>query len=63
MKQKQNKIFLKALESHPQHAIYKKQMKGFGGMMSIYIRGGLEETKVFLKSFKVIIYRPTILLN
>jgi cystathionine beta-lyase/cystathionine gamma-synthase len=27
---------------------------GFSGMLSLRIRGGLEETKVFLKSLKVI---------
>jgi cystathionine beta-lyase/cystathionine gamma-synthase len=46
-------ILYKALESHPNHDVYKKQMRGFGGMMSIYIKGGLEEAKVFLKSCKV----------
>lgn len=30
------------LESHPQHAIAKKQMREFGGMVSFDLRGGLE---------------------
>lgn len=30
------------LESHPQHLIAKKQMRGFGGMLSFELKGGLE---------------------
>lgn len=30
------------LESHPQHALARKQMSGFGGMISFEIRGGLD---------------------
>lgn len=30
------------LESHPQHALAKKQMRGFGGMVSFELKGGLE---------------------
>ncbi|MEP6485520.1 MAG: aminotransferase class V-fold PLP-dependent enzyme [Rudaea sp.] len=32
------------LESHPNHAIAKKQMHDFGGMMSVQIKGGREAT-------------------
>src|SRR5690606_33056235 len=32
----------------------KKQMSGFGGMLSFYIGGGLKETKKFLENLKVI---------
>ena len=41
------------LESHPQHEIAKKQMRDFGGMITIYIKGGLEQTNTFLKSVKI----------
>lgn len=44
------KVLYPALASHPQHELYKKQMSGFGGMISIYIKGGLPETVVFLQS-------------
>jgi cystathionine gamma-lyase len=50
----QNKTKQKGLESHPQHELYKQQMKGFGGMISVYLKGGLAETVTFLKSLKVI---------
>lgn len=47
------KVIYPGLESHPQHELYKKQMKGFGGMISVYIKGGIEESFVFLKSLNV----------
>jgi cystathionine gamma-lyase len=47
------KILYPPLESHPQHELYKRQMKGFGGMMSIYVKGGLVEASLVLKSLKV----------
>jgi cystathionine gamma-lyase len=47
------KLIYPGLESHPQHELYKKQMKGFGGMISIYIKGGLEEAKAVLKELKI----------
>ncbi len=36
------------LESHPHHDIAKRQMRGFGGMLSFSVRGGLDAIKVFL---------------
>jgi cystathionine gamma-lyase len=47
------KILYPGLESHPQHELYKRQMKGFGGMISVYIKGGLLETSTFLKELKL----------
>ena len=32
-------VYYPGLESHPQHEIAKKQMKGFGGMISFFIKG------------------------
>ncbi|CAD7091236.1 unnamed protein product [Hermetia illucens] len=43
------------LESHPQHQIVLKQTYGHSGIMSFYIKGGLEESKKFLKALKVFI--------
>lgn len=47
------KVIYPGLKSHPQHELYKTQMSGFGGMVSIYLKGGMEETSVFLKSLNV----------
>ena len=40
-------IIYPGLKSHPQHGLAQKQMCGFGGMISFYIKGGLKEAKAF----------------
>jgi cystathionine gamma-lyase len=47
------KVYYPGLQSHPQHELAKKQMRGFGGMVSFLIKGGLEQASKFLKSLKV----------
>jgi len=47
------KVTWPGLESHPQHALAKKQMSGFGGMMTFDIKGGLDAARNFLKAVKV----------
>lgn len=47
------KLIYPGLPTHPQHDLYKSQMKGFGGMISIYIKGGLNEASVFMQSLKL----------
>jgi cystathionine gamma-synthase len=42
------------LPTHPDHAVAKKQMKGFGGMLSFEIQTDFEGTKRFMDSLKVI---------
>lgn len=46
-------VIYPGLESHPQHAIAKKQMSGFGGMMSCVLKGGLPRARRFLQSVKI----------
>jgi cystathionine gamma-lyase len=41
------------LESHPQHALARRQMTGFGGMLTFVIRGGLEAARAFLRSVRI----------
>ena len=36
------------LESHPNHDIARQQMRGFGGMLSFSVTGGLDAIKIFL---------------
>ena len=47
------KVIYPGLESHPQHNIAKKQMNGFGGMISVVIKGGLESATNFLEKTKL----------
>ena len=42
-------VIYPGLESHPQHALAKRQMRGFGGMVSMRLRGALPETRRFLE--------------
>jgi cystathionine gamma-lyase len=37
------------LESHPQHALACRQMEGFGGMVTMTLKGGLEDARRFLE--------------
>ena len=41
------------LESNPQYAIAKKQMRGGGGMITFDVKGGLEAGKKFINSLKL----------
>ncbi len=44
------KVYYPGLESHPQHALAKRQMHGFGGIISMEIKGGLEKSRTFLEN-------------
>jgi len=48
-----DKVIYPGLKSHPQHDIACKQMKGFGGMITFFLKGGLEESRVFLESLRL----------
>ena len=43
------KVIYPGLTSHPQHEIAKKQMNGFGGMISVVLKGGLSSATSFLE--------------
>jgi cystathionine gamma-lyase len=44
-----DKVIYPGLASHPQHALAKRQMHGFGGMLSVYLKGGFEAAKRFME--------------
>ena len=46
-------VIYPGLESHPQHELAKKQMNGFGGIISIELSGGLNASKTFLEKTKI----------
>jgi cystathionine gamma-lyase len=48
------RVIYPGLESHPQHAIAKRQMRDFGGMLSIDLKGGLDGTRKFLSRLQLI---------
>lgn len=43
------KVYYPGLTSHPQHVLAKKQMHGFGGIVTFVLKGGLTETRHFLE--------------
>lgn len=47
------KVIYPGLKDHPQHALAKKQMTGFGGMISFVLKGGLKETRKFLENVQI----------
>ena len=46
---KVERVFYPGLESHPQHAIAKRQMTGFGGMISLTLKGDITDARRFLE--------------
>jgi len=50
---KVNQVFYPGLLTHPGHEIAKKQMSGFGGMLSFSLQGGFETVKIFLPKLKL----------
>jgi cystathionine gamma-lyase len=52
---KVERVVYPGLESHPQHAVAAKQMglasgPGFGGMITIFLKGGIDESRRFLEN-------------
>jgi cystathionine gamma-lyase len=43
-------IFYPGLETHPQHELAKRQMRGFGGMVTLVLETDLEGTRRFLEN-------------
>lgn len=50
---KVQRVVYPGLSSHPQHELAKRQMTGFGGMITFYIKGGLSASRAFLENVRV----------
>lgn len=48
-----DKVVYPGLKSHPQHELAQKQMLGFGGMITFFLKGGLSASKKFLESVQI----------
>lgn len=48
-----DRVLYPGLKSHPQHELAKSQMYGFGGMITFFIKGGMDSSRKFLESVKV----------
>ena len=47
------RVFYPGLESHPQHDFAKQQMKGFGGIVTATLKGGLESARRMLETTRI----------
>ncbi len=50
---KVEKVYYPGLESHPQHDLARKQMTGYSGMLSMEIKGSINEAKKFVESLEI----------
>lgn len=50
---KVERVLYPGLPSHPQHALAKSQMSGFGGIVTFFIKGGLKESRTFLERCRI----------
>ncbi|EGL81738.1 Cys/Met metabolism pyridoxal-phosphate-dependent protein [Caldalkalibacillus thermarum TA2.A1] len=48
------RVYYPGLPSHPQHELAKRQMRGFGAVIALAIKGGYEETQRFVSALKLI---------
>ena len=48
------KVYFPGLESHPHHALAKKQMRDFGGMISFDVKGGYKPAQAVMNNVHVI---------
>ncbi len=48
-----SRVVYPGLPAHPQHELAKRQMSGFGGMLSFELKGGLEAANAFASSTRV----------
>ena len=47
------KVIYPGLQSHPQHDLAKKQMKHYGGMLTLILKGGLDSARLFLERTEI----------
>ncbi len=48
------------LPSHPQHDLARRQMHGFGGMLSLVVRGGGDAARAVVESLRVFSHGPSL---
>ena len=57
---KVRKVYYPGLPNHPQHEMAKRQMSGFGGVVSFEIDGDLKKTVKFVDNLKLCSIAPTL---
>jgi cystathionine gamma-synthase len=54
------RVFYPGLPSHPHHEIAKTQMRGFGGVVSFWVKGNLRKVNKFMDSLESLYIGPTL---
>jgi len=47
------RVHYPGLPSHPRHALARRQVKGFGGMVTVELKGGLAGARRFLERVEI----------
>jgi cystathionine gamma-synthase len=47
------RVLYPGLQSHPDHSVARRQMNGFGGMMSVQVKGGMAETGRVIRALRL----------
>lgn len=47
------RVLYPGLESHPQHDLARRQQRGFGGMITFFLKGDLDSARRFLSSVRI----------
>lgn len=55
-----SRVYYPGLESHPHHELAKKQMNGFGGMLSFDLKGGQKAAFKFVEALKMISFAESL---
>lgn len=50
---KVKRVIYPGLSSHPQHHLATRQMRGFGGMITAELKGGIEDARRFLERLTI----------
>ena len=53
-------VYYPGLKTHPQHALARRQMKGFGGMLSFDIRGGAKAAFKFIEGLELFAFAESL---
>lgn len=57
---KVRKVYYPGLQSHPSHCIARRQMRGFGGVVSFEIDGSLAQTSAFIDALRIPYIAPSL---
>lgn len=57
---KVERVYYPGLSTHPQHSLAKRQMKGFGGVLSFELKGNLNRAVKFVDNLKLALIAPSL---